>query len=400
VGAFVGVPNRRTEDGLPVPPSGRISSIDALRGLALFGVLAMNLDTAFRISLFETFLPGSADRGIDSAVDGFLYAFLDLKAFALFSLLFGLGLAMQYDRLANNPRRSELLIRRLLALLAFGVVHLFLIWNGDILTEYAVAGLIVLPLLFGPAWLLGVGAVACFLVYITMPLLASPVYFPNFAELTSLVQAANHAYGTGGFGQVLTFRIHEVKSIFPLHVLVLPRTLGLFMMGAVVWRSDLVKKADQYSAALWTAALLLIVIGLALALETTARWFSGWPSLGAAEGPATQVSTIILPLGYSALVFAVGTIRKGRYLAWFEPIGRMAFTNYITQSVLCGWIFYGYGLGQFGKMGPAVGMVLVAAIYLGQMLLSRWWLKRFRYGPLEWLWRAIMYGKRPKFRVA
>jgi uncharacterized protein len=385
---------------LPMPPSGRISSIDALRGLALFGVLAMNLDTAFRISLFETFLPGSTDRGIDSAVDAFLYAFLDLKAFALFSLLFGLGLAMQYDRLVINPRRVELLIRRLLALLAFGVIHLFLIWNGDILTEYAVAGLIVLPFLLGPAWLLGMAAVACLLIYITMPLLPPPIHFPNLAELTILVQAANHAYGTRGFSQVLAFRIHEVRSIFPLHVFILPRTLGLFMLGAVIWRSGLVKNADHYSSKLWIAAVLLIAIGLAAALDTTARWFSGWPSLGPMDGPATQVGTIILPLGYSALVLAIGTIDRGRFLAWFEPIGRMAFTNYVIQSVLLGWIFYGYGLGLFGKIGPADGMVLVVAIYIGQMVLSFWWLKRFRYGPLEWLWRAIMYGKRPEFRVA
>jgi uncharacterized protein len=78
----------------------------------------------------------------------------------------------------------------------------------------------------------------------------------------------------------------------------------------------------------------------------------------------------------------------------------MAFTNYETQSVLLGWIFYGYGLGLFGKMGPADGMVLAVALYFAQMLVSWWWLKRFRYGPLEWSWRAIMYGKRPQFRVS
>jgi uncharacterized protein len=172
------------------------------------------------------------------------------------------------------------------------------------------------------------------------------------------------------------------------------------MLGAVIWRSGLVKNAGNYSGRLWAAALLLIGIGLALAFDTTARWFSGWPSLGLMEGPATQLDTIILPLGYSALVLAIGTIEKGRFLAWVEPIGRMAFTNYIIQSLIAGWIFYGYGLGQMGKMGPATGMILVVAIYLGQVLLSIWWLKMFRYGPLEWLWRTIMYGRRPEFRVA
>jgi uncharacterized protein len=383
-----------------MPPSARICSIDALRGLALFGVLAMNLDTEFRISLFEQFLPGSTDRGVDLVADAFLYGFLDLKAFALFSLLFGLGLAMQYERLAANPRRAILLTRRLLALLTFGVIHLFLIWNGDILTEYAVTGLIVLPILFGPGWLLGTAAGTCLLLYIAMPMLPSPASFPDVAGLTALVQAANHAYGTGTFTQILEFRTQEVKDIFPLHVFILPRTLGLFLLGAIIWRSGLVKNAGHHSGKLWTAALLLIGIGLAITFDTTARWFSGWPSLGSIEGPATQLGVIILPLGYGALVLAIGTIERGRFLTWVEPIGRMAFTNYMIQSVLSGWIFYGYGLGLMGKMGPASGMVLVAAIYLGQVLFSFWWLKRFRFGPLEWLWRAVMYGKRPEFRVA
>ncbi len=114
-------------------------------------------------------------------MDAFLYGFLDLKAFALFSLLFGLGLAMQYDRLAANPRRTILLIRRLLALLVFGVVHLLLIWNGDILTEYAVTGLIALPILFCPGWLVGISSAVCLLLYTAMPMLPSPVFFPDVA---------------------------------------------------------------------------------------------------------------------------------------------------------------------------------------------------------------------------
>ncbi|HSS14471.1 MAG TPA: hypothetical protein VLL04_11290, partial [Rhizomicrobium sp.] len=115
----------------PVPPSRRINSLDALRGLALFGVLAMNLETLFRISIFQWFLPGTTDRGADLGVDALLEIFLDLKAFALFSLLFGIGLAIQFDRLKDNPHRTILLARRLLALLFFGCLHLFLIWNGD-----------------------------------------------------------------------------------------------------------------------------------------------------------------------------------------------------------------------------------------------------------------------------
>src|SRR5215467_2812890 len=140
----------------PVNPSDRIDSIDALRGVALLGVLAMNLVMEFRVSFFERFfLPvGRSASPLDRVVETVLMLAVDLKAFALFSLLFGVGLAIQFEHLSASPHRSLLLFRRLIVLLTFGLIHLCLIWNGDILTEYALAGLIVLPFLFGPRWLL------------------------------------------------------------------------------------------------------------------------------------------------------------------------------------------------------------------------------------------------------
>ena len=116
--------------------SQRIDAIDVLRGLALFGVLAMNIVTIFRVSIFAQFLPDFEPVGaLDRWVAGFLTVAVDFKALALFSLLFGVGLAIQFERLAGNPRRTTLLVRRLAVLLAIGLVHLFLIWNGDILVE-------------------------------------------------------------------------------------------------------------------------------------------------------------------------------------------------------------------------------------------------------------------------
>ncbi|HKQ44490.1 MAG TPA: DUF418 domain-containing protein [Rhizomicrobium sp.] len=382
----------------PIAPSQRIDSVDALRGLALFGVLTMNLEIMFRISIFQWFQPFTTDQGLNWIVDGLLEVFFDLKAFAIFSLLFGVGLAIQYERLADNSRRTVLLVRRLLALLLFGLVHLFLIWNGDILTEYAFAGMVVLPFLFAPNWVLWLGAASSLLLYLVTPVLLPPMAFQDSAWLASHIQAANRVYGSGDFGQILAFRIKEVSPLLPLHALVFPRTVGLFMLGILLWRLGVVRNAKRHARKLWHAAALLITLGLALTLSTTARWFSGWPFLGGIDPFAASAATIILSLGYCSLAFAVGS--AGRWLAWFEPLGRMAFTNYIVQSLLLGWIFYGYGLGLFSKIGPAEGMVFVVAIYAAQGILSMWWLKHFRHGPLEWLWRAMMYGKRPKFRVA
>jgi uncharacterized protein len=121
--------------------------------------------------------------------------------------------------------------------------------------------------------------------------------------------------------------------------------------------------------------------------------------LGPAEQVFAPLGTILLALGYASLVIAAGANGPRRILLWTAPLGRMAFTNYIIQSVILGWIFYGYGLGFFGKLGPVAGLALVFAIYIGQILSSIWWLRRFRYGPLEWLWRMLMYGRAPHFRL-
>jgi hypothetical protein len=137
----------------PVNPGERIDAIDVLRGIALFGVLAINVVNEFRVSIFEEFLPAASTTGtLDHAVQTFLTMAVELKAMALFSLLFGIGMAIQFERLAPDPRRGMLLVRRLAILLVIGLAHLFLIWNGDILTEYSLAGFIALPLLWGPRW--------------------------------------------------------------------------------------------------------------------------------------------------------------------------------------------------------------------------------------------------------
>jgi uncharacterized protein len=163
----------------PVAPSNRIEGIDVVRGLALFGVLTINIVFEFRVSIFEQFLsPNGTIPAIDRALRDVLAAAIELKALALFSFLFGIGLAIQFDRLTNNPRRLTLLMRRLVVLLAIGAAHLFLLWNGDILVEYAVVGLVVLPFLFGPMWLTLLVTAASLVLFLTMPLLPPVVQFP------------------------------------------------------------------------------------------------------------------------------------------------------------------------------------------------------------------------------
>ncbi|MGY8631550.1 DUF418 domain-containing protein [Bradyrhizobium sp. 14AA] len=372
----------------PVNPSERIGSIDVLRGVALLGVLAINLVTEFRISIFEQFLPAARPAApLDRAVETILMLAVDMKAFALFSLLFGVGLAIQFEHLSTNPHRALLLFRRLVVLLALGLIHLCLIWNGDILTEYAVAGLIFLPFLFGPRWLLASGAATFLGVYLALQVWSPPGLFPSFAAIQRDVQEANHVYADGSFWEVLAFRLREIPLIVPLHIYVFPRTIGLFFLGAFIWRSDVLRKPDR--KLLFSTAAACVGLGAALILL---KVNGASASLGL-DAVATPAGTILLALGYGAAFVGVAELTGGRMLlGWAVPLGRMAFTNYLAQSVIFGWIFYGYGLGLFGQLGAAEALAIGLAVYVCQMFFSAWWLRHYRYGPVEWLWRTLMYG--------
>ena len=379
----------------PVGPSERIDAIDVLRGIALFGVLAMNIVTVFRVSIFAQFLPDTEPAGaLDRAVGAVLEVAVDFKALALFSLLFGVGLAIQFERLAGNPRRTILLVRRLAVLLAIGLAHLYLIWNGDILVEYALAAFVVLPLLFGPRWLVGSAALLLLALYVIAPLLPPALPLPGRAGIAALVADATRVYGTGGFFDVLAFRIDEVRAMVPLHVWLLPRTLALFLLGAFAWRSGIVRHASVHRRLLFAAAIAAILFGVGMDLAAAGS------SLGRWRYPMERLGAVVLALGYAAAVIAAVSLPRGRrMLAWAAPLGRMAFTNYLAQSVICGWIFYGYGLGQFGRLGVAATLAIGVVIYVAQVMFSAWWLRRYRFGPVEWLWRSCMYGVAQPMRL-
>jgi uncharacterized protein len=245
----------------------RLESIDILRGLALFGVLAVNLVTEFRVSIFEQFLPKAREPDlINRAVIWFVHNALELKAFALFSFLFGVGMAMQFERLSNTGRPLYLLTRRLLVLLSFGLIHLLLIWNGDILTEYALAGLMVLPLLYASRKVLGIVAAALFALYLALPSLPIPVAWPDPDWIENHVAQANQIYQTGKWSQVMRFSLHELPALLPLHLYIFPRTLGLFVLGMLAWSSGVFSRPAEHRIEILVLGCSLAAIGLAIAL--------------------------------------------------------------------------------------------------------------------------------------
>lgn len=362
----------------------RLESIDILRGLALFGVLAVNLVAEFRVSIFEQFMPQPSEPDlINRLVIQFVHYALELKAFALFSFLFGVGLAMQFERLANTGRPLYLLTRRLVVLLFFGLIHLLLIWNGDILTEYAVAGLVVLPLLHASRKVLGLTAAGLLALYLALPALPMPVSWPDPAWITNHVEQANEIYRAGNWFQVIRFSWDELSALLPLHIYVFPRTIGLFVLGMLAWRSGIFSESAEYKANILILGCLLAALGAALTLANESA------------GLFSNLAPVCLALAFAAIIlYAVEFAPARAFLRPFIASGRMAFTNYIAQSIVFGFLFFGYGLGQFGSLRPAPVFALGIAVYLAQIYLSKIWLRHYRFGPIEWCWRTLMYGQR------
>ena len=381
----------------PIAPSDRIAAIDMVRGIALFGVMAINVATIFRVSIFERFLPDGGDgTWLDRKLYSILMVGFDLKAFALFSLLFGVGLAIQYDHLSADSRRTVLLVRRLAFLMLIGAAHLVLIWNGDILFEYAIAGFVVLPFLFCRLWILTLVGTALMVLFLVSSFLPEIASMPSRAWMTQNVAEATRIYSSGGFAEVLAFRIHELPEFLPLHVFMFPRTVALMLIGAMTWRADLFQAGSRARQCLPFVAAIGLLAGGVLAVSQQ----NGWLRLGwRAEVALERLSTVLLACGYAAtIILAANKTRARKLLAWAAPIGRMAFTNYLMQSVIFGWMFYGYGLGLFGKLGVAAALAIGIGVYILQIVFSAYWLQRFFYGPVEWLWRCAMYGTRQPLR--
>ena len=386
----------------PVPPVDRVDAIDIVRGIALYGVMAVNVVTEFRVSLFQQFLPpATQSAGANRFAEDLVNYGLEMKAFSLFSLLFGIGMAIQYERLSRSGTPLRWLVRRLAILLVFGLIHLYLIWNGDILTEYALAGFIVVPFLLAPQWIVGLASASFLLFYAVMPLLHLPIPWPGADWLRQHVVAANAVYGHGTFAAVLQFSIREVPSIAPLHMFVFARTIGLFLLGVFTWRLGVLQRPQENKSAIVATALTALTAGILLTVTDAMNLITPESVLAPLGRSMSQLAAATLALGYGAtIIWLVEFTSARRFLSGFGPLGRMAFTNYIAQSVVFGFVFFGYGLGLFSRLESAVTLLLGTCVYALQAIVSVFWLQRYRFGPLEWLWRTLMYGKKQPMVIA
>ncbi|WP_394838939.1 DUF418 domain-containing protein [Pendulispora rubella] len=385
----------------PVAKASRIDDMDIVRGMALFGVLLMNLAEVFRVPYYGQKGPPLDLPLLERIVVRVQMIFLAGKAMTLFSILFGTGLAIFWERAnARGTGATWLLSRRLGFLALFGLAHGFLIWNGDILFLYALTGLVGLLFLRAPTWVLLTAACACWGWY--------AVVGPNWPAVWAFAirepgpghySEALRVYGTGTYLEILRFRAYELLRFEPFsYVLNVPGVLTNMLVGMAIWRSKVLELTARET--LLRTLRWIAFTGMALGIGYMLfRWiqFEIYHS-PQARGPWRRVlflgCILSCALGYGAgLLLLLRRANWRRRLGVFAPLGRMAFTNYLTQSIVFSTVFYSYGFGLVGKVGNAPAALMGIVFYTLQGFASAIWLRHFRFGPFEWAWRSLTYGR-------
>jgi uncharacterized protein len=374
-----------------------LAAIDTLRGVALLGILLVNmlafsgpwLDEVTPLSFWSSPADRWAEWGVLVLAEGAFYS--------AFSLLFGLGFALQLRR---GERRGEATLpryrRRLLWLLAIGLVHLLLIWFGDILTHYALIGLLLLPFARTPIptllrWSAALLALASLLYLAAGGAVASE-------RLTGDATALVHLYRDGAVGDILAQRLDDGVVALLATPLLAPGLLWLFLLGFAAGRAQLF--TDLRGA----APLLRRVRALAFPVALICKGLYGWLLLARPDNPfGTLLSTGLggPALGIVYLTSLALLLSDPAWLVRLRPLatlGRMALSNYLAHSLVFTLLFYGYGAGLYGRLGPAITLWFALGVIVLQLALSRWWLARFRFGPVEWLWRSLTYSRAQPWR--
>lgn len=400
----------------PVPRQERIETIDILRGVAILGILIVNLSMR-GFSLPEG-LPAHElwPNMVDRTVETLILFFADQQFITLFAFLFGVGLAEQMMRAeAGGARFLPLFLRRLCVLFLIGLAHFLLLWDGDILHAYATDGFILLLFLRRSlkTLLVWAGIFLCipllFFGFTTRyaitgqvnPYVMNWIQYEDLAEDRQTIEEARRVYSRGTYAEMIKFRAGGLGELLPgsddAYILV-GFLLGLYAGRRGIFHDvsahlAFIRRVQRWGLMIGVAGSAVFVIGESNPSATPVMQNVGRMCLVFAA-PAMSffyASTIIL--------LTQGEAWRRR-LASLAAVGRTALSNYLLQSVICTTIFYSYGLALFCKVRPSLGLLLTIIIWLIQIPLSVWWLRRFQFGPIEWLWRSLTYWQRQPMRAS
>ena len=402
----------------PVQTKEREIFMDVLRGFAVLGIFIANLGSGFSWYKESDHLTGSLLlTGWDHKMQYLHQMFIEGKFYSIFSLLFGWGIALQIKRATDKGIDAIPTIkRRLVVMLLLGAIHL-LIWSGDIVFFYAMLGFLLLPFRkYSDKTLLITGVT---LILLPILLYAAKMKWQwlnapagilfqtgervdfllngNQSEADFKKLLINGNWWVIFKGNVSGFFFRYGYLFFVSRI---PKVLGMFLIGYVVGRSNFYKNILEYKRLLYS----IIAVGLLVGLPANyylANYMSagdgdyfGLKINGFYQTVAYALGVVPLAMTYVALfMLSFQTAPGKRILSIFAPVGKMAFSNYMLQSLIGNFVFLGAGLGYIGQVGPVVYTLFGIAVFIVQIILSTIWLKYYSYGPLEWLWRSATYKK-------
>lgn len=422
----------------PVSAAERLPSLDTLRGVAVMGILVMNV-YAFAMPLAAYYNPlimGGRDA-VNMGVWYFTHLFFDQKFMSIFSMLYGAGLVLMMNRAAaRGAPFAHVFFRRSAWLLVFGLLHAYFIWFGDILFHYALMGMVVFLLRkASPRTLI---LVACAMLPVTLlfnfggsfymeELQADvagieeqqargatidadqqrkldewreirPFFAPTEADIAAEVAAYRGSY-VDAFTQRAPFVAFMQVNL--TLVFVVWRVGGLMLLGMALMKLGVL--SGECSTRFYrTLATVGYGVGVPLAvLSAVLLEAHRFDPIYVARfgGIPNYFGSILVAFGHiGAVVLVVKSGIMRALVERFAAVGRMALSNYLAHSLLLTTLFYGYGLGLYGDVPRLWQQALVAVVVGVQLLVSPWWLKHFRFGPLEWLWRSLTYRQRQPMR--
>ncbi|MBI1342025.1 MAG: DUF418 domain-containing protein [Terrimonas sp.] len=407
----------------PVQNKEREIFMDVLRGFAILGIFIANLGSGFSFYNESAGLTGPFLVPVYDHKMNFLHhMFIEGKFYSIFSLLFGWGVALQIKRAAAlNVNAVPLLKRRLFFMLLLGFLHL-LIWTGDIVFFYAILGFFLLlfrKLSSKTLLITGIMLILSPILLYWLKMIWPVMNYPAEFLLKLGIKADDALIGLKSEEEFLNLMRHgnwwdelkiNITGIFFRYqylffVSRVPKVLGMFLIGFVVGRTQFYQQVLQHKVWLFRIILFGILVGLP-ANYFLARYMTLYnhdyfqlKTKGLYQTIAYALGVVPLAMAYVgilALLFQQAACNK--ILGWLAPVGKMAFSNYILQSLIGNFVFLGAGLGYMEKVGPVYYTLFGIAVFILQVIMSRLWLRYFNFGPIEWIWRSATYKQWQPFR--
>lgn len=379
----------------PIKKAERIQILDILRGFAIFGILAVNMAGFATPAMLPGYIYPENLPWYDTLADILVQFLAESKFYTIFSFLFGLGFSVQLTRLeARGGDIRSFYPRRLWMLFFIGILHTLFLWTGDILRIYALLGFALLAFRKRKDRTLMIWAVILYVLTFFILVAFGGDTDPGIPGF-DVIETARQAYNSPSYLSVLIFQFFSgFVSFFIIGLMQGPSALALFLVGLLAGRMKLFEQLEENRSVMkriFWIALPFGIIGNAAFVFLEDIWLS---TLGVIIGSPALSAVYVSGLSLLSL--------NGKGVKMLSPlasVGRMALTNYVLQSLFCAFLFGGFGFGLYEKIGGAGLFGITLLIFLAQIPFSNWWLSRYKFGPLEWIWRSLTYRVRQPMKI-